>query len=85
MSIKVILGTLAGISIGAIIGILYAPEKGSTTRRNLSDKSDETMKQLKSKYNEFTDSFSNKYENTKNEASNFVKKGQDKFEEIKKM
>ncbi len=32
---KVVLGTLAGIAIGAIAGILLAPEKGSTTRRQI--------------------------------------------------
>ncbi len=85
MNIKIILGTLAGISIGAIIGMLYAPEKGSTTRRNLSEKGDETMKQMKSMYNDLANSISNKYDHTKNEANNFVRKGQDKFEDIKKI
>ena len=35
---KVVLGTLAGLAFGAIAGILLAPEKGSTTRKQISDK-----------------------------------------------
>ncbi|MEP7280308.1 MAG: YtxH domain-containing protein [Bacteroidota bacterium] len=35
---KVILGLIAGASIGAIAGILFAPEKGSDTRRRIADK-----------------------------------------------
>ena len=38
---KVVLGTLAGLAIGALAGILFAPEKGSTTRQQIKDKSDD--------------------------------------------
>lgn len=33
-SAKIILGTLAGVAIGVQIGLLIAPEKGKTTRKN---------------------------------------------------
>jgi gas vesicle protein len=50
---KVILGTLAGLAIGATAGILFAPEKGSITRRQIRDKSDGYVDKLKSKFDEF--------------------------------
>ena len=35
---KVLLGVLAGIAAGALIGVLLAPEKGSDMRKNISKK-----------------------------------------------
>ena len=35
---KTILGFIAGVSIGAIAGILLSPEKGSDTRQRIADK-----------------------------------------------
>ena len=36
---KVVLGIIAGISIGAIAGILLAPDSGTATRKKIVDKS----------------------------------------------
>ena len=36
---KILIGILVGAAAGAIAGILLAPEKGETTRQNLSDAS----------------------------------------------
>ena len=36
---KTILGFIAGASIGAIVGILLAPDAGATTRKKIVDKS----------------------------------------------
>ena len=35
---KTILGFIAGVSMGAIAGILLSPEKGSDTRQNIADR-----------------------------------------------
>ena len=40
---------LAGVAIGAVIGILYAPEKGSKTRRKLKDGFDGAKNDLQNK------------------------------------
>lgn len=38
MASGIVLGFLAGLSAGAIMGILFAPKKGTETRRELKDR-----------------------------------------------
>src|SRR3954469_3334101 len=40
---------LAGAAIGAVVGILYAPDKGSKTREKLSEGFDDAKNNLKDK------------------------------------
>jgi gas vesicle protein len=82
---KVVLGTLAGLAVGAIAGILFAPEKGSKTRRKIMNKGDDYVDKLKSKYDEFRDSPAKKYENTKKDVEGFDDKGKAKYDDMKRM
>ncbi len=41
-----VLGILAGTAIGAILGILYAPDKGSVTRKRLADQAAEAQQSI---------------------------------------
>jgi gas vesicle protein len=63
--LNVAIGTVAGVAAGALLGVLFAPEKGTETRRKLSDKSKETANSLK---NKFAESFSHNGGNGKGEA-----------------
>ena len=81
---KVVLGTLAGLAIGAIAGILFAPEKGSTTRKQILDKGEDYAEGLKAKFNEFLDSITEKFESTKKEAEEVATNGKAKFDETKR-
>jgi gas vesicle protein len=49
---KLILGILAGIAAGAIAGILFAPDKGSSTRKKMVNKGEDYVDQLKARINE---------------------------------
>jgi len=75
---KIILGTLAGITLGAIAGVLFAPEKGSTTRKQIKDKGDGYIDDLHSKLDEFSNSLAGKLETTgkgtNKSAENLAKK-----------
>lgn len=80
---KVVLGTLAGLAIGAIAGILFAPEKGSTSRKQIMDKGNKYLDKLKSKYSELSDSLTEKFESTKKDAEKLAEKGKSKYDDIK--
>jgi gas vesicle protein len=66
---KVLLGVLAGVAVGATLGILFAPEKGSSTRKKISKKGSDYAEELEDNFNEFIDGISTKYGNVKEETS----------------
>jgi len=57
---KVLLGLLAGIAIGATLGILFAPGKGSDTRKKIYKKGEDYSDSLREKFDEFLESISEK-------------------------
>lgn len=80
---KVVLGSLAALAVGAIAGILTAPEKGSITRKKIKDKGNDYMDKLKSKSGDFSDSLKEKFESTKNDAENLAEKGKETYNDAK--
>lgn len=80
---KVLLGLLAGAAIGAIAGILFAPDKGSETRKKIAKNTNELGENLKSSFNDFVDSVKEKYRHAKNEVEDAAEKGASKFNQAK--
>ncbi|NDP28748.1 MAG: YtxH domain-containing protein [Flavobacterium sp.] len=80
---KVALGTLAGLAIGGILGILYAPEKGSVTRQKIMEKGNDYAEELKSKYNDFADTISEKLHSAKEFAQEISENGKAELDELK--
>jgi gas vesicle protein len=77
---NVLLGLLAGVSAGAVLGILFAPEKGSLTRKQLAKKGEDYAEGLTGgltdKFNEFIDTLGEKINYAKDEVENLnVKAG----------
>jgi len=81
---KVLLGALAGLSAGALLGILFAGEKGSDTRKKITKKGKDYTDVLREKINEFFDGITEKFEKAKEEVSFFARQGKTKSEESEK-
>ena len=75
---KVLLGVLAGAATGAILGVLFAPDKGDETRRRISEGSRDVTDNLKTKFGEFVDGLADRYETVKGSASDLLDQGRQK-------
>lgn len=71
---KVLLGLLAGVAAGALLGILFAPDKGSVTRKKLTKKGDDFADEMKEKFDEFLENVSEKFEKAEDVVSEKVGK-----------
>jgi gas vesicle protein len=71
---KTILGFIAGVSIGALFGVLYAPQKGATTRKKIARKGTDIVDDFKDILDESVDEIKNRYESTKRDAKEWVDK-----------
>ena len=49
---KALLGVLAGMAAGAALGILFAPGKGSNTRKNISRRTEDLVDAVNDKLEE---------------------------------
>ena len=71
-SSKVVLGVLGGIAVGAIAGILLAPDKGSKTRKKIVSKGKDIADEMKSKFEDLYENATHKYENLLEDAKGLV-------------
>ena len=72
---KILLAVLAGLAAGALIGILFAPDKGIDTRKKITKKGDDYMDSIRDKFEEFLASVKDKFEKGKEEVNEIMHNG----------
>jgi len=68
---KLITGLVASAAVGAILGILFAPDKGSETRTKIAKKSGELTDAIKEGYNKVAEAVTSNFESMKGNAMDF--------------
>lgn len=80
---KVLASVLAGAAAGAVLGILFAPDKGAETRRKLAERGADLTDNLKSKASEYADVLSDKYDSAKEKLTGLASEGRDMYNQAK--
>lgn len=81
-ALKIITTTLGATVIGVAIGILFAPKKGSKTRRSISKNSHKYSDRLSESFDDFLDKVSHSFESVENETARLAKKGKNKAKKV---
>lgn len=71
-----LLSLLAGIAIGATLGVLYAPDKGTATRMKITQKGQDYTDELTAKFNEVINQITEKIDSISDEAMKIANNGQ---------
>ena len=73
-STSIILNIILASAAGIVAGMLFAPDKGSKTRRKISEKNHQYSDYLAEKFDEFVDSVSHPLESIEHETKRLANK-----------
>lgn len=80
---KLVAAVLLGAAAGAVLGILFAPDKGSETRKKIAKKTGDLNEALRDRFNELGEVIAEKYDSIRGEANEIMEKGKDKAQSFK--
>ena len=75
---KVIISIVVSAAVGAMFGVLFAPAKGSVTRKRIARKGTDCAEDVKEKFNEYIDTITDEYDTIEKGVMDLVDKGKEK-------
>ncbi len=69
---KIIAAAAIGLAVGGILGILFAPAKGSETRKKITEKGKDLTNSVKEKFNSLLEEVKNEVDSVKEEAIEYI-------------
>ncbi|EDM36769.1 hypothetical protein PBAL39_17884 [Pedobacter sp. BAL39] len=78
-----VVALLAGLAVGAVLGVLFAPDKGADTRGLISDKAKDLSELAKDKLQSLKDKFASAHEELEAAAEETVAKAKSKAKEVR--
>lgn len=72
---KVLLGFFAGVAVGSVLGVLFAPATGFATRKRIARKSAHFADDVREKFNDSIDALTKGYDTVKKGAMDLVHEG----------
>ena len=80
---KTVLGFVAGAAVGALAGILFAPDEGKKTRKKIAGKAGDVSDSLKASFEDFMGELKKAYSNGKEEADELGETAKAKMNALK--
>ncbi len=75
---KILLSIVTAAAVGVVIGMLFAPAKGSVTRKRLSRKGNGYIDDANDTFVEFSETLSDEFDSIKKSAEDLVEKAKGK-------
>jgi gas vesicle protein len=69
---KILAALLVGVAAGAALGILFAPDRGSETRKKFTGKASDLGDQIRNKFNKGKEVVDNLKERVKNSSDDYT-------------
>ncbi len=82
---NVALGVISGIAAGTILGVLFAPDKGSNTRKKITDKQKDFKNFLKKNTDKFAKDSATKLHDLKAGTEEVLEEGKTNLSNLKEM